>query len=72
MLLYAATALLALAIVHRFWVMSQFLGAGSKAVQIFVLTGVTGLCLITNVILPFVVAGALVTVVEVINLAEQI
>jgi hypothetical protein len=56
-------ALLCLAI-HRTWVLSHFMNGGEKHRKIFFLLMVTGLCLITNVIAPFIVAGLLVTAVE--------
>ena len=51
-------------IAHRTWIMSRFMDGGAKSRQIFLLLMVTGLCLITNVILPFVAAGLLVAVLE--------
>ena len=52
-------------VVHRTWVMSRFMDGGAKSGQIFVLTMVTGLCVITNVVAPFVAAGLVVTALEV-------
>lgn len=51
-------------VIHRTWVLSRFMEGGAKAAQIFFLTMVTGLCLITNVVAPFIIAGLLVTAVE--------
>jgi hypothetical protein len=62
--LVAALAL----VIHRTWVLSRFMEGGAKAAQIFFLTMVTGLCLITNVVAPFVVAGLLVAALEVRSL----
>ncbi len=71
MLLNAALlALLGLA-VHRTWILSQFMRDGAKSGQIFFLLMVTGLCLITNVIAPFIVAGLIVTALEVRSLFAQ-
>ncbi len=52
-------------VVHRTWIMSRFMDGGAKSGQIFFLTMVTGLCLITNVVAPFVAAGLLVIALEV-------
>ena len=51
-------------IARRTWIMSRFMDGGAKSGQIFLLVMVTGLCLITNVILPFVLAGLLVAALE--------
>ena len=71
MLLNAAVLVLAGIISYRFWVLSQFLRGGAKAGQIFFLTAVTGACLITNVILPFLIAGAIVAFFELREMATQ-
>jgi hypothetical protein len=55
-------------VVRRTWVMSRFMEGGAKAGQIFLLIMVTGLCLITNVVAPFVVTGLLVAALEVRSL----
>jgi hypothetical protein len=51
-------------VVHRTWLLSQFLSDNVKNLQIFALTVVSGLCLITNVFVPFVVVGLLIAAVE--------
>jgi len=65
-----ATCLLALLglVVHRTWRLSQFLPDPVKNQQVFLLTLVSGLCLITNVITPFVVVGLFIAVLEVKSL----
>ncbi len=55
-------------VVHRTWIMSRFMDGGAKSGQIFFLTMVTGLCLITNVVAPFIAAGLLVAALEVRSL----
>ncbi len=71
MLLYVAVAVLAGFVAHRFWVLSRFMRGGEKSVQIFILTFVTGICLISNVILPFLLTGACIVAVEVHELLQQ-
>jgi hypothetical protein len=64
MLLNATLLALLGLVVHRTWVLSRFMRGGAKSREIFFLLMVTGLCLITNVIAPFVVAGLIVTALE--------
>lgn len=64
MLLNAALLVLLGVVVHRTWLLSQFMRDGAKGLQIFLLTMISGLCLITNVIVPFVIAGLVVTALE--------
>lgn len=65
MLLNAALLALLGLVIHRTWVLSRFMRDGAKSRKIFFLLIVTGLCLITNVIAPFIVAGLIVTALEV-------
>ncbi|MCH8205172.1 MAG: hypothetical protein IID09_08400 [Candidatus Hydrogenedentes bacterium] len=64
MLLNAAVIVILAVIVHRFWLLSRFMQGGAKSGRIFFLTAVSGLCLITNVISPFLVASAIVSLLE--------
>lgn len=64
MLLNAGLLVLLGMVAHRTWVLSGFMRDGAKAVQIFLLTMISGLCLVTNVIAPFIVAGFVVTALE--------
>jgi hypothetical protein len=57
--------------VHRTWVLCRFMRDGAKSHEIFFLLMVTGLCLITNVIAPFIVAGLIVSALEVRSLLTQ-
>lgn len=58
-------------VVHRTWILSRFMRGGAKSGQIFFLLMVTGLCLITNVIAPFIFAGLIVTALEVRSLFAE-
>ena len=71
MLLEAAVALLIGVIMYRFWVMSRFMRGGAKSGRIFFLTSVSGLCLIANVVFPFLLASAIVSVLELRSLVAQ-
>ncbi len=51
--------------------MSRFMQGGVKSGRIFFLTAVSGLCLITNVVFPFLIASAIVTVLELRSLIAQ-
>ncbi len=64
MLLNAALLVLLGMVVHRTWILSRFMRDGAKGTQIFLLTMISGLCLITNVIVPFIIAGFLITALE--------
>lgn len=57
-------AVFVLAVAYRFWTLSRFIDGGAKAGQIFFLTLVTGICLITNVIGPFVFAALFIAALE--------
>ena len=72
MLLNAALLALLGLVVHRTWVLSRFMRGGAKSRKIFFLLMVTGVCLITNVIAPFIVAGLIVTALELRSLAIQV
>ena len=71
MLLNATLLALLGVAVHRTWILSRFLRDGAKSGEIFFLLMVTGLCLITNVIAPFIVAGLIVTALEARSLVEH-
>ena len=71
MLLSAAVLVLVALIVRQLWMMSRFMQGGVKAGRIFFLTAVSGLCLITNVVFPFLIASAIVTVLELRSLIAQ-
>ena len=71
MLLNAAVLVLVALIAHRFWKLSRFMQGGAKAGRIFFLTAVSGLCLITNVVFPFLIASAIVSVMELRGLILQ-
>ena len=71
MLLYAAVVVLVALIAHRFWKLSRFMQGGAKSGRIFFLTADSGLCLITNVVFPFLVASAIVTILELRGLILQ-
>ncbi len=71
MLLNAAIIVLLAVIAHRFWMMSRFMQGGAKSGRIFFLTAVSGLCLITNVVFPFLLASAIVSVMELRGLILQ-
>jgi len=71
MVLNAALLAMLGMVVHRTWVLSQFMRDGAKSRQIFFLLMVTGLCLITNVIAPFIIAGLIVTAFEVHTLFTE-
>ena len=71
MLLNAAVLVLAAIVVHRFWKLSRFMQGGAKSGRIFFLTAVSGLCLITNVVFPFLLASAIVTILELRGLILQ-
>ena len=64
MLLNTAILVLVALIVHRFWRLSRFMQGGAKSGRIFFLTAVSGLCLITNVVFPFLLASAIVSILE--------
>lgn len=51
-------------VVYRLWTLSRFIDGGAKAGQIFFLTLVTGICLVTNVIGPFVFAALFIASLE--------
>jgi len=71
-MLLSTTALVCLAlIVYGFWRMSRFMPQGAKGGRIFFLTAVSGFCLIANVVFPFLVAGAIVSVLELRSLVAQ-
>ena len=71
MLLNAAVLVLVAFIVRRLWMMSRFMQGGVKSGRIFFLTTVSGLCLITNVVFPFLLASAIVVVLELRGLIVQ-
>ncbi len=71
MLLNAAVFILLALIVRRFWKLSRFMQGGAKSGRIFFLTAVSGLCLITNVVFPFLLASAIVSVLELRGLIVQ-
>ena len=71
MLLNAAVVILVALLVRRFWKLSRFMQGGAKSGRIFFLTAVSGLCLITNVVFPFLLASAIVTVLELRSLIVQ-
>lgn len=61
----SVVAMLALVVVYRLWTLSRFIDGGAKAGQIFFLTMVTGICLVTNVIGPFVFAALIIAALEI-------
>ena len=71
MLLNAAVLVLLALIVRRLWKLSRFMQGGAKSGRIFFLTAVSGLCLITNVVFPFLLASAIVSVLELRGLILQ-
>jgi len=71
LLLSAAVLVLVVLIVRQLWTMSRFMQGGVKSGRIFFLTAVSGLCLITNVVFPFLIASAIVTVLELRSLIAQ-
>ena len=71
MLLNAAVVVLVALIAHRFWKLSRFMQGGAKSGRIFFLTAVSGLCLIANVVFPFLLASAIVTILELRGLILQ-
>ena len=71
MLLNAAVVILVALLVRRFWKLSRFMQGGAKSGRIFFLTTVSGLCLITNVVFPFLLASAIVIILELRGLILQ-
>jgi hypothetical protein len=61
----SVVAMLALVVAYRLWTLSRFIDGGAKAGQIFFLTMVTGICLVTNVIGPFIFAALFVAALEI-------
>ncbi len=71
MLLNAAVFVVLALIVRWFLKLSRFMQGGAKSGRIFFLTAVSGLCLITNVVFPFLIASAIVSVMELRGLILQ-
>ena len=71
MLLNAALVVSLGLVIYGLWKLSGFMDGGAKAGRIFFLTTVSGLCLIANVIFPFLLASVIVSLMELRTLISQ-